>query len=154
MSFFTNLYTNYAIGAEFGRKHPKLVNFIFNIFKFFALLISVVLWVGTCQGDLLITIGQSLGTRIISILYCLFVWGGMVGLIVLKEKKGMDLFKFYHWLLLVLSVVVGALTLDTSSAGTIFLGALIGFFLRQCPEFIYKLADETVNKMIQMKGRK
>lgn len=90
---FTNLYTNYAIGAEFGRKHPKLVNFIFNIFKFFALLISVVLWVGTCQGDLLITIGQSLGTRIISILYCLFVWGGMVGLIVLKEKKGMDLFR-------------------------------------------------------------
>ena len=87
---FTNLYTNYAIGAEFGRKHPKLVNFIFNIFKFFALLISVVLWVGTCQGDLLITIGQSLGTRIISILYCLFVWGGMVGL---KEKKGMDLFR-------------------------------------------------------------
>ena len=78
---FTNLYTNYAIGAEFGRKHPKLVNFIFNIFKFFALLISVVLWVGTCKGDLLITIGQSLGTRIISILYCLFVWGGMVGLI-------------------------------------------------------------------------
>lgn len=90
---FTNLYTNYAIGAEFGRKHPKLVNFIFNIFKFFALLISVVLWVGTCKGDLLITIGQSLGTRIISILYCLFVWGGMVGLIVLKEKKGMDLFR-------------------------------------------------------------
>lgn len=154
MSAFTQFYMDFAVGYEFGRKHPKLVNFILNSLKFLALLISVAFWAETCQGDLLITSGQSLGIRMISILYCLFVWGGMVGLIVLKQMKGMDLFKLYHWLMLILSVVVGALAIDTSSAGTIFLGAVMGFFLRQCPEFIYKLADETVNKIIQMKGKK
>ena len=143
-------YLCYEVGFAVGKRLPGAVR---AIGKGFALLLSCIIWVSIAGGDVF-TFSLGMGIRMLAILYCIFVWGGMIGLIVLKVKKDRDWFKIYHWILLGFSLLMGVLAMEEKSFGYILLGLIVGFFLKQFPEFIYILVDAAVKKFLQMKGNK
>lgn len=148
---FLKFYFCYEAGYAVGKKLPGVIR---AMGKGFALICSFVLWVSIFDGSIIFSFSQNMWIRVTAILYCILVWGGIAGLMVLKVTKGTNLFKIYHWVLLALSLLVGVLAMEETSVGYILLGMLYGFFFIQCPEFIYKLVDAVINKILTMKGNK
>ena len=143
-------YFCYEAGYAIGKRLPGAAR---AIGKGFGLIVSCAVWAGIVDGGLY-PYSMGMGIRILTILYGIFVWGGIIGLITLKVMKGKNLFTIYHWVLLGFSLLMGVLAMDEKTIGYVLIGLFLGFFYKQFPEFIYMIADAVVQKILQMKGNK
>ncbi|MGN1164847.1 MAG: hypothetical protein ACI4S2_00280 [Lachnospiraceae bacterium] len=157
---FLKFYLGYEVGFKIGKKLPGALR---AICKGFALLISIALWASSFDGGVPFDRTLGIGIRVLTIIYCIIVWGCIVGIEVLKvlDVRGiyklpdmlrkMNLIRIYYWVILVLSLIVEVLNMGEISALGIVLGILYGYFLVHFPMFILTLADSVVGKAIKLK---
>ena len=152
---FLKYYAGYEVGTRIGSKLPGAVK---AICKGFALVLSIVIWTSDIFAGSS-TFWQDIGAggKAMLIIYCILVWGSIVGLMVLKVWKNVNtfmnvkVFTIYHWALLVLSIAAGIIAMGTENALSIIFGVVFGFFFTMFPEFIYILADSLISKILKMK---
>lgn len=151
------LYESYQTGFLFGQKYPGVVKAIFRIIKGILLLCSFGIWQGYLGHGFSAWNGETAGGKAAMAAYCIVVWGGIVGLMVLKAVKNIDtlgkfsMFKIYHWVILVVSLIFHVILAKGEFAFYVIPGLLVGYLCTPLPELGYIFAEAFVNKIKKMK---
>jgi hypothetical protein len=83
-NFLNNLgdFYRFQLGMKVMEKLPGIVKVLWTGFSF---VISLVLWLSAFDGsEIPFDYSLGIGIRLLTILYCIVVWGGLIGLAVLK----------------------------------------------------------------------
>jgi hypothetical protein len=149
--FFNNLgdFYRFQLGMKVMGKLPGIVKVLWTGFSF---VLSLVLWITAFESSQIpFDHYLGIGVRILTILYCIVVWGGIIALAVLKYMKGFSKPQLYYWVVMIFSLLIEVLNMGEFSVLAVLGGLLYGYLLTPLPIFMNVAADMLVTKLKNIK---